>query len=190
MRESMIWRRVGLASALVLLVGSIAVLNFGGIIPAGQANGCAGGGGSPSPSPSESEGGLPTDILTELPGGGESESPSGSPSPGGSQRCKTKLTIAYNEGSNATEKDPRGTFKGKVKSEAAQCKKARRVIVKKAKKGRDRTIGNTTSNRRGAWRVPSRAAKGRYYAKAPKAQVTSQGTETTCLADRSRTIRV
>lgn len=85
-----------------------------------------------------------------------------------------------------------GAFRGKVSSGEADCRRNRRVVVKKVRKGgRDRTVGKATSNRRGKWKLVEDGARGRFYAVAQRRVLTaSDGGKTVCLAGRSTTVRV
>jgi hypothetical protein len=181
-----------------------------------QARGCRGG-GSPSPSPSASAssggGGLPTNVTTILPIPGQSSaspsasasrsaSPSGSASPSASGNaaeappdkeipvqveqettCKSTITISYKSGRNAK-------FSGKVGSGEAMCKRARKVQVKKVKKGKDPTVGRAVTNAKGAYQVPAASANGRFYATVSKATVENDDGQTVnCQAAKSKVIR-
>ena len=182
--EKRIWRRVGVLAALSLFVGSIAVLNIGGLVPASTAAEECGssGGGSPSPSPSESDdGGLPIPTLP-IPGD-ESPSPSPSESNGEQVRCESSVTISFR---GPTPDRPRSEFRGAVSSQETDCERGRRVIVKKVRRGPDRSVGNTLTNRRGRYVVRVNRADGRYYAKATRSEVAGN---VVCLPARSRTIR-
>ena len=75
-------------------------------------------------------------------------------------------------------------FKGKVKSDNSDCEAGRKVALKRKKKGKDPTVGNTVSKRSGSWTIKEPNARGRYYAKAAKRTVGS----VTCLVGKSKTI--
>ncbi|MGH2807756.1 MAG: hypothetical protein ACRDKT_10835 [Actinomycetota bacterium] len=185
-------RRVALTIVLSLVAAAIAVLNFGGGAIAQEC----GRDGSPSPSPSTTspsptdEGPLPT--LPPLPGEEESESPTPSdsttstPTPGQGQqtiKCDSKITIRFADG--------RDRFSGAVRSEENACERGRRVILKKVKRGPDKTVGRTRTNPRGRWSIKEEGARGRYYAKTPKRNVdpAGAGPRFECGAAKSRTIR-
>lgn len=74
-------------------------------------------------------------------------------------------------------------FQGRVRSSDASCVSGRNVVLKRVKRGRDRTIGTDVTNARGKYRIrhrKTRVAK-RYYTKV-------RGTST-CGGKRSRTLR-
>ncbi len=95
---------------------------------------------------------------------------------GETRRVATKLTIRYR----------RGSFKGKVRSSNAQCRRQRTVVLKKVRRGRDKTVGTDTSSRNGSWKVRRRAGRGRYYAQTPKKEfIAGNGDRIVCRADKS-----
>ncbi|MDQ4124687.1 MAG: hypothetical protein M3134_03675 [Actinomycetota bacterium] len=97
--------------------------------------------------------------------------------------CRSTITLTYKSGRNAK-------FAGKVDSDEPMCKRARKVTIKKVKRGADPTVGTATTNTKGKYTAPARRANGRFYAKVSKATVENQNGETiTCGAARSRTIR-
>lgn len=166
------------------------------------AQGC-GGGGSPSPSSSASTSkppasGLPIPVsLPPVPAPDarhavpevERDDPSKKTIVGGTAqqdqqaKCKSTITIAYESGKARK-------FTGKVGSDEPTCKRARDVTVKKLKRGKDRAVGKAVTNAKGKYSVPSRRAKGRFYAKVAKATVENGDGETiTCQGARSRAIR-
>jgi hypothetical protein len=82
-------------------------------------------------------------------------------------------------------------FKGVAKTSEAKCKKGRGVLLKRKKKGRDPTIGSTTTDTRGRYKIASAGAKGKYYAIVSKTtEVTEQGDTLVCQRDKSPTTRV
>lgn len=84
----------------------------------------------------------------------------------------------------------RGAFTGKARSGRPQCERNRKVVVKKKRDGRDRTVGRDTTNRAGKFRIRERNAKGRYYAKLSRRARGRYGHSHICKGDTSRTIRV
>jgi hypothetical protein len=97
--------------------------------------------------------------------------------------CATTVTISYESG-----KSPK--FTGKVGSDEPMCKRARNVTVKKVKRGKDLRVGKAVTNAKGVYNVPSRQAKGRFYATVSRATVENDDGQTvTCKPGRSRTIR-
>jgi hypothetical protein len=135
------------------------------------------GSGSASPSSTDDEP-LPN-LTTLLPGEDESSasptgsgtgSPQASPTSGG-QDCPTKISITYKRASTRTT-DPRDHFGGKVKSPNQNCERGRDVILKKVRKsGKAKTVGQTVSQRDGAWKIRGVKPKGRFYATAPAREV-------------------
>jgi hypothetical protein len=75
----------------------------------------------------------------------------------------------------------RDRFRGRVTSSRRSCRVNRRVIVKKVRPGRDRTVGSDRTNNRGRWRLRRPNANGRFYAQVNR--------NAACRGDRSRTIR-
>jgi hypothetical protein len=78
-------------------------------------------------------------------------------------------------------------LKGKVKSPAKVCKRGRKVLVKKARKGRDRVVAKRRTNKRGKFTVAKRRAtrEGRFYAVAKLKRKPTLN----CRPDRSRKVR-
>lgn len=179
--------------------------------------GCRGGSSSGSPSASSSSGGggggLPTNVTTILPlpgqsstGGGSSPSgsasgssrPSGSGSASGSSSeappdkeipiptaqaisCKSTITIAYKQ----------NRFQGKVGSGENLCKDARRVTIKRVKRGTDPTVGRGVTNPKGAYKIPEPNANGKYYAQVAQSAVENENGQTVrCQRARSKAINV
>ncbi|MEA2453287.1 MAG: hypothetical protein QOG04_1997, partial [Actinomycetota bacterium] len=101
---------------------------------------------------------------------------------GGETRdVSTTLTIKYKS----------SNFSGTAKTAETECKKGRGVLLKRKKKGRDPTIGSTTTNTRGSYKIRSANAKGKYYAIVAKTtQVTEEGDTLICKRDTSPTIKV
>jgi hypothetical protein len=83
----------------------------------------------------------------------------------------------------------RDRFRGRVNSTNARCRRGRLVKVKKRRPGRDRTIGQDRTNRRGRYVVRRPGANGRFYAKVVKKRVVRPNRIIVCRAARSRTIR-
>jgi hypothetical protein len=82
-------------------------------------------------------------------------------------------------------------FFGKVKSGFDQCKRNRKVELRKVKKGPDPTVGKATSLKKGDWVITERGAHGRYYAVArPRPLTIAGGDHLDCLRGRSRRIKV
>lgn len=70
--------------------------------------------------------------------------------------------------SNVSIKEYKKGVKGEVTSDAPSCTVDREVKVFKAKKGKDKKIGTTTTNLLGKWKLNVPNAKGKYYVKAPR----------------------
>jgi hypothetical protein len=87
---------------------------------------------------------------------------------GGGGRADSKVTI-------------KDKFKGRVKSPSANCKNGRKVYLKKAKPGKDKTIGTDNAGPAGRWRISKPNAHGRFYAKVKR--------NAQCKAARSRTVK-
>ena len=176
------------AVLLALITAPMLGGRWGGTALAGTR--CSGGSGqaSPTPTPTESEdpGPVPTEVPSDLPVPipGETESPSPTPSPtsGGEERCRSEIGIRYDL--------ERTRFSGGVRSDKAACERGRRVILKLDRSsGKDRTVGTTTTNRRGKWAITHVGRGKRYYAKTPRQTVVSAGQDVICLGDRSPSIR-
>lgn len=141
--------------------------------------------GSASPSPSETEcefDPLPPPVCPE-PEPSESGSPS--PSPTNTEppdeepkRHGSRISIRFNEA--------RSVFKGAVRS-VGRCERAREVVLRRVRKGRDAVVGQDVTNRKGKWKVRLPAANGRFYAKVLKKTI-QQG-DAVCRPARSKTIR-
>jgi hypothetical protein len=86
---------------------------------------------------------------------------------GGGGRVQSQVTI-------------RGSFKGQVVSEAARCEKNRRVVLKKKRPGKDRTVGSDITNRFGNWKIRKRNPNGRFYAQIRRTR--------RCTGDKSPTV--
>lgn len=85
----------------------------------------------------------------------------------------------------------RHAFRGRVGSPRPKCVSSRKVVVKKLRPGRDKTVGRGRSDRDGRWRVARKHAHGRFYAKAKrKAFVARNGDRVVCKAKRTRRIKV
>ena len=181
-------QKLGFLVAAMMMVAALAVLNIGS--PAGaQAKPCGSGGGggggnptsSPSPSPTESEEPFPPSIPPILPEETESESPSPTETTGGEARnCSSDISLKYKN----------KTFSGSVKSQEDECEVGRKVVLKKKKKGRDRTIETTLTSRKGAYEMPVAKAKGKYYTKTPKENVSADDGPVNCGAAKSNTVKV
>ena len=92
----------------------------------------------------------------------------------------TSTTIGY----------ARGAFRGRISSNVASCKIGRTVRLYKVKKGPDRLLGKTKSNRRGKWSIARAKRRGRYYAKVAGRQAGTYGHNHRCAAATSATLRI
>jgi hypothetical protein len=131
-------------------------------------------GANPGPTP------LPT-LLEPSPSPSPSEGP---PPPPGfpSATVRTKITIRHDS--------DRGTFEGRVSSKRARCERDRRVLVRRVRSGNDKTIGRTTTPRTGRWVLTGFPdPPGRYYARTPQKEVTTDNGMVVCRAAHSETIR-
>ena len=149
---------------------------------------CPAASASASKSPSKSPSASPS----------KSPSPSSSPSPSPSitipptdEKRNTNVTIGYRAGAfrgsvfSSTSSSPR-PIQNKAAA-ADQCERGRKVVLKQKKAGRDPVIGRTKTNKKGKWKVVSKA-HGKFYAKAKKKTFTKSGTKVICKPDTSRTI--
>ena len=147
-----------------------------------RCSGGSGGQATPTPTPTETEDPNP---IPPLPNPLESESPTPTPTStsggGETERCRSEINIAYNSAQQR--------FSGAVRSDKAACERGRRVTLKLDRSGKDRTVGTTTTTRRGKWTIPFDGNGKRYYAKAAKRSITRSGGKIVCLGDRSKTIR-
>jgi hypothetical protein len=85
----------------------------------------------------------------------------------------------------------RQRFSGEVRSGKQVCERGRRVLLKRdRRKGRDRTVAQTVTDREGRYRIPLPDRQGRrFYTRAPRQSATTRGgQDVTCLGDRSRTV--
>jgi photosystem II stability/assembly factor-like uncharacterized protein len=105
--------------------------------------------------------------LAEGPSASPSPSPSESPSPSPNpepEQVETFITIKYVKN--------KALFKGDVAASEATCWKSRRVLVKRVKKGPDKTVARVNSNSKGTWKAKGfgkKKVRGKtFYAKAPK----------------------
>jgi hypothetical protein len=178
-------QKLGFLVAAMMMVAALAVLNIGS--PAGaQAKPCKSGGGgnqtaSPSPSPTESEEPFPPSLPPIIPEETESESPSPTASTGGDARnCSSDISLKY-KGKE---------FSGSVQSQEDECEVGRKVLLKKKKKGRDRTIETTVTNNKGSFSMPVNKAKGKYYVQTPKEKVAADDGPVNCGAAKSDTVKV
>ena len=196
-------QKLGFVVAAAMVLAGVAVLNVGAGASTAAATECepdGGSGGGESPSPSGSASPSPSESETEepfpptlppiVPSESESESPSASPSEseGQARRCESEITINY-RGPNRQNPERR-EFSGRVRSDEDACESGRKVLLKKKRPGRDKTVDTTVTNDRGTWRVPVRRANGRYYAQTPQERVASDQGRVTCGAARSTTIKV
>lgn len=90
-----------------------------------------------------------------------------------------KLTIKY--------KSKKNLFKGKIKSNSADCIDSQKVTVFQKKNGTDPKFGTTTSAGNGKWKLKAKNADGKFYAKVGKSLLPD---EDTCLAAQSKKAKV
>lgn len=171
---------------VVLIIGGSGAIGQGLFdLPfAQQTTGSPSGTRSASPSPTEEcdLDPLPPPVCPE-PEPSESGSPSPSPTntadPGGEpQRHGSRISIRFNE--------DRSVFKGAVRS-VARCERARNVVLRRVRDGRDPVVGKDVTSRTGKWKIRLPGADGRFYAKALKKTI-AQG-DAVCRPARSKTIR-
>ena len=165
--------------------------------------GCKGGGSSASPSqsaspsPSESEGFPPTVPSippSVVPGEQKADAPAPPPAMDPWKKvpvaaaqqdvsCKSTITIAYRSSGKQA-------FTGKVGSGEPMCKRARKVTIKKVKKGTDPTVARAVTNAKGSYTAPEPNARGKFYAQVAKSTTENDdGESVTCQPARSETIR-
>lgn len=177
-------QKLGFIVAALMMVAALGVLNLGSPADA-QSQPCKSGGGtgSPSPSPSESEEPFPPPLPPILPEDPE-ETPSPTETTGGEPRnCSSKISLNHKGGRNHR-------FSGKVTSQEDACETGRKVLLKKKKKGRDRTVDTTVTNGNGSFEMELRRAKGKYYARTPLERVASDDGRVNCGAAKSDVVRV
>ena len=183
-------QKLGFVVAAMMMVAALAVLNLGTPADA-QAKRCGSGGGnqtaSPSPTPTEDEDPFPPELPPVVPG--EEESPSPTETTGGKARtCESGISLNYN---GPSRKNPeRREFAGRVSSKEDKCKVGRKVILKKEKKGRDRTIEATVTRNKGSFRIPVKRANGVYYAQTPRERIVADGGPVICGAAKSNFVKV
>jgi hypothetical protein len=103
-------------------------------------------------------------------------------------KCASKISIKYNP--PGPQEGAKAGFSGKVTSDSNVCIKGRNVIVKRDA-AKDKTVGTTVTNAKGAWKVPIQKAEGKYYAKTPARRVvSSDDTVYECGAAKSKSISV
>jgi hypothetical protein len=82
-------------------------------------------------------------------------------------------------------------YHGKVRSQAAQCERGRRVVLYEKRAGSDRKVGSDRTSRSGKWKIRVPLAEleplDRFYAKARRKLNIVSGDGYECRADRSRT---
>jgi hypothetical protein len=83
-----------------------------------------------------------------------------------------------------------GAFSGTVSSERARCERGRSVTLIKQRRGNDRVVGSTTSNRQGSWRIGTADASGKFYVRVGRKVSGGYGHSHVCGAATSRKIRV
>lgn len=126
----------------------------------------------------------PTGSPTGSPTASPSPSPTASPTPSPVPTVRVASTITIRH-SNRPHR-----FKGRVRSERRRCRSGRRVVVKKVRRGPDRTVARDTTNRRGKWaKAHRKGRRGRYYAIARRKTFSTPNANVVCRRARSRTIR-
>lgn len=183
-------QKLGFVVAAMMMVAALGVLNLGTPADA-QSKRCkpdGGGNQTASPSPTESEEPFPPELPPVIPGDDESESPSPTPTTGRARNCDSGISLNYN---GPNRKNPeRREFAGRVSSQEDECKVGRKVILKKKKKGRDRTIEATVTRKKGSFRMPVKRANGVYYAKTPRERVAADDGPVICGAAKSNFVKV
>lgn len=156
--------------------------------PSESPTGSPDGSPSSSASASPSDGIIPTGIVpTGLPGGSESPSPSQTPtaSPGDEPgaRCDVDVSIGFH---------PKGAddFRGRIRSDAPECERDRKVALKRFTKGskRDPKVGSDVTNNRGRWKEKlgrDYKERAKYYAKVKAAVVETRDGTVNCGGARS-----
>lgn len=184
-------QKLGFVVAAMMVIAGLAVLNLGSAGAQAKACGDGGGGGggtpSASPSPTEPEEPFPPPLPPIIPE--ETESPSPSPSASdGPRKCSSDITLNYQGPSK--KKPARRQFSGNVKSAEDECEKGRKVILKKLKKGKDKTVDATVTDPKGGYKIPVARANGRYYSQTPKDNVVTRDGRVTCGAAKSKPVKV
>jgi hypothetical protein len=84
----------------------------------------------------------------------------------------------------------RGAFRGRVSSTSDDCVGRRLVLIKKVRRGPDRTVARDRTNNAGNFAARERRARGRFYAIVAAKTIETPTTITHCQRARSRTTRV
>ena len=156
-------------------------------VESGDAHRVIGSGVTPGPSSSSPS---PTASTTSPSPTASTTSPSPTASSTSPSPTPTETTppppIAY---STTTKFKINGnTFSGSVRSDNRKCRKGRKVVFKEERRGKDKRVGQDTTNKRGKFRHKERGAEGKYYAVAKAKGFTDRsGRNVTCGQDRSRT---
>ena len=147
------------------------------------SGGSGGGGGStPTPSPSASSSATPTPSASPTP----TASPSPSEDPDdddvrGDRSVRTHTNIRFNDG-----------FRGRVRAIDATCV-SDRIVALKRKRADGSTVrrGRDVTDAMGRWAIDRMPVRGRWFVVVKERELTSEsGGTTTCLAERSATIRL
>ncbi|MGH2694084.1 MAG: choice-of-anchor Q domain-containing protein [Actinomycetota bacterium] len=141
----------------------------------------------PTPTPSPSPVACNDDVDND--GDGDIDFPA---DPGCSSISDTTETGTFRVASSVSIRHQASPhrFKGRVRSARARCRRERRVVVKKVRRGPDRTVARDLTNNRGRWSEPHlTGGEGRYYARARRKVFTNAfGDTIVCRRARSRTI--
>lgn len=122
----------------------------------------------------------PSPTASETPTPSPSASPSESPSE--VKEKPSKLALAY--------KTKLKSFVGTVDS-VKRCERGRRVILRRAREGRDATLGEATTDKSGAYTLKQKQpTKGRYYAEVLSDPVGKYGVLFVCSRAHSKTINI
>ena len=101
------------------------------------------------------------------------------------------IAQTYQRSSKISLSRNRSRWSGRVSSDEAGCLAGRTVNLKKVRPGRPaRTVGTTTTDGNGAFRLRHRADGGRYYANVRRSQFAEGINTVICGAAQSRRIRV
>ena len=99
--------------------------------------------------------------------------------------------LVYNTSTTIRHRNTPHQFRGRVSSNGADCVPGRKVVVKKASRGMDITVGRDTTDATGRWSVRhNRGRAGGYYAQVERESFASGIDTITCRAGESNTLRV
>ena len=99
----------------------------------------------------------------------------------------------FKESSTVTIRWDKPRFKGRVRSDRPFCRRNRKVVVRRQKRGPDPVVGRDRTNRRGRYSInprPNPRRGQRYYAVAKPKKKKKHRHSHVCRRARSRTIKI